>query len=141
MHLTSWRETYAGLLSAAFLDAQDPAEREAMWRRVLDQSPGRVHVAESAGEVVGFSAVRRHDDGAAPRPLELKVIYLLATHHGTGLGQGLLDAALADAPAFLWVAEDNPRARAFYRRNGFEPDGARETVEAWENMVEVRLVR
>lgn len=49
--------------------------------------------------------------------------------------------AVADAPAFLWVAEDNARALAFYRRNGFEPDDARDTIEAWQHMVVVRLVR
>ncbi|MFZ5868947.1 MAG: hypothetical protein ACOYXW_00215 [Actinomycetota bacterium] len=47
VHLTSWRETYAHLLSAAFLDDQDPVEREAMWRRALARDPGRVHVAWS----------------------------------------------------------------------------------------------
>ncbi|MFZ5868948.1 MAG: GNAT family N-acetyltransferase [Actinomycetota bacterium] len=83
----------------------------------------------------------RQGPGPRPRRLELHLIYLLAAHHGTGLGQGLLDAAVADAPAFLWIAEDNPRALAFYRRNGFEPDGARDTIEAWQHMVVVRLVR
>ncbi|MCS6582511.1 GNAT family N-acetyltransferase [Curtobacterium citreum] len=38
--------------------------------------------------------------------------------------QALLDTVLADRPASLWVAADNPRAHAFYRRNGFTPDGA-----------------
>jgi hypothetical protein len=33
----------------------------------------------------------------------------------------LLDAAVGSAPAFLWVAVDNPRAHAFYARNGPEP--------------------
>jgi len=35
----------------------------------------------------------------------------------------LLDAALGDQPALLWVAEQNPRAIAFYQRNGFSFDG------------------
>ncbi|PZE62480.1 GNAT family N-acetyltransferase [Curtobacterium sp. MCLR17_044] len=38
--------------------------------------------------------------------------------------QALLDTVLADRPASLWVAADNLRAHAFYRRNGFTPDGA-----------------
>ena len=76
-----------------------------------------------------------------PRDLELWGIYLLAEYHGSGIGQALLDAAVGDRPASLWVAEDNPRARAFYSRNGFEPDGGRRVEEEWEHMVVVRLVR
>lgn len=139
VHVASWREAYAHLLSQAFLDGIDLDARTRMWQGILDRDPSRVHVADVDGTVVGFSAVRRPDDG--PRELELALIYLLAAHHGSGLGQALLDAAIGDAPAFVWVAEDNPRARAFYARNGFRPDGERNVVEAWEQMAEVRLVR
>lgn len=69
------------------------------------------------------------------------MINILASHYGMGVGQALLDAAIGDRPASLWVAEDNPRAQAFYRRNGFALDGARDTIERLENMAEVRMVR
>jgi RimJ/RimL family protein N-acetyltransferase len=39
---------------------------------------------------------------------------------------GLRDAAIGDAPAYLFVADDNPRATRFYERNGFEFDGTTE---------------
>ena len=61
--------------------------------------------------------------------------------HGSGTGQALLDAAVGDRPAFLWTAEDNPRAQAFYRRNGFIADGARKIEPEWENLAEIRMVR
>jgi GNAT superfamily N-acetyltransferase len=51
-------------------------------------------------------------------------IYVLAGSYGAGAGQQLLDAAVGDAGAYLWIADENPRAFAFYRRNGFAPDGA-----------------
>jgi 2-(1,2-epoxy-1,2-dihydrophenyl)acetyl-CoA isomerase len=38
------------------------------------------------------------------------------------------------------VFEQNPRARAFYARHGFVPDGARATDD-WTGLPEVRLVR
>lgn len=76
------------------------------------------------------------------RPLELEGIYVLAAAHGSGAGQALLDASLGDRPAFLWVAEHNPRAEAFYRRNGFRRDGSVK-VEAVgpHTMTAVRMVR
>ena len=75
------------------------------------------------------------------RELELNGLYLLTAQHGTGLGPALIDAALGDRPASLWMAEDNPRAVAFYGRNGFTPDGARKVEPSWEDIAEVRLTR
>jgi len=67
---------------------------------------------------------------------------VVASAHGSGAGQALLHAAVGDSPAYLWAADDNPRAEAFYRRNGFDPDGGveRQTFHGAE-MVTVRMVR
>jgi len=141
-HLACWRETYGGLLSPEFFAARDEARFTANWGRALAE-PGdqTVVVAERDGVVVGFARSVPTRDDPPVRPLELETIYLRAAEHGTGLGQALLDAAVGGAPASLWVAEANPRAIAFYRRNGFSPDGAREVLTAWEGLVEIRLVR
>lgn len=77
--------------------------------------------------VIGFAAVRPTDEDDAVRPEELTMLSLLAEAHGSGAGQILLDAALADRSASLWVAADNPRAHTFSRRNGFVPDGVEST--------------
>ncbi len=50
-----------------------------------------------------------------------------------------MDAVIGEQPAFLWVAEDNPRARAFYARNRFRADGAEVTEDI--GLTEVRLTR
>ncbi|WP_258369928.1 MULTISPECIES: N-acetyltransferase [unclassified Curtobacterium] len=75
--------------------------------------------------VVGFAAVQTIAELHAVRPEELTMLYVLARAHGGGAGQALLNATLGGRPASLWVAANNPRARAFYRRNVFTPDGAR----------------
>lgn len=69
------------------------------------------------------------------------MIYVLASEYGSGAAQALLDATLGDSPASLWVADPNPRAQAFYRRNGFLPDGERTVAAKWENLAEIRMVR
>ncbi|OYO06821.1 hypothetical protein CGZ95_00640 [Enemella evansiae] len=52
---------------------------------------------------------------------QLNHLYLRPEAHGTGLAQTMLDLALPDRQsAHLWVLIGNPRAEAFYRRNGFE---------------------
>lgn len=144
VHIASWHETYTRLVPAGAFDALDGelASRTARWALIIDDDATHVHVAEREGEVVGWtsSGAGRHDD--APRDLELEGIYVLGQHHGSGAGQALLDAALGGRPAYLWVAADNPRAQAFYRRNGFSQDGSRDVHRLLGHPVPVvRFVR
>jgi len=139
-HLGSWRETYSGLLSPAFFATRSGERFTANWRRQLGEGAD-VAVAEVDGRVVGFAVGGPSRDQPPVRPLELHTLYLRAAQHGSGLGQALLDAAVGDRPASLWVAAENPRAIAFYRRNGFLPDGAHQVLASWEDLAEIRLVR
>lgn len=41
----------------------------------------------------------------------------------------------------LWVAKDNPRAVAFYLRNGFNFDGTEQTDPGAPKIVDARMVR
>ena len=67
---------------------------------------------------------------------------MLASHYGSGAGQLLLDAAVGSSGAYLWIADDNPRAFAFYTRNGFVPDGATGSHELAGTPVRIlRMVR
>ncbi len=140
-HVQCWREAYAHLVSQEYLAAIDVAGRAEMWERAISRGAA-VHVADLEGEVVGLAVAGpgRDDDAGLPE-LELRLIYLLAAHHGSGLGQQLVEAAVGAEDAYLWVATDNPRARAFYSRNGFRPDGANRIEATFEDMAEVRLVR
>jgi ribosomal protein S18 acetylase RimI-like enzyme len=141
LHLECWRETYAHLLSPGFMARQGVEGRLAMWRQLLaGPHAGRHYVAVDGGTLVGFAGSFPPEDGVREQT-ELWGIYLLASHHGRGLGQELLDAAMGKETAALWVAEDNPRAQAFYRRNGFVFTGARDTIEDWEGLPEVRMAR
>ena len=136
--MQGWRETYNGFLSAELLDSLEPHEDR--WRDLIEMG-WTFFVAELDGEVRGFAASGPPAEADAPRDLELAMIYQVASLHGSGSGQGLLDAVIGTEPAFLWTAELNPRAQSFYRRNGFVADGARRVAESWENLAEIRMVR
>jgi GNAT superfamily N-acetyltransferase len=99
-----------------------------------------IWVAEVDDEIVGWANTSVGHEADGPRDLQLEGLYVLDPHHGTGVGQALLDAGIGDRPAFLWALDDNPRAHAFYRRNGFVPDGVEQFDELWQ-VTEVRFVR
>ncbi len=88
---------------------------------------------EIDGALAGFTQVYA---GAVPEwvtgpaPMEIKRFYIDTPWHGQGVAQRLITAAYAAArerraeTIWLGVWEQNPRAIAFYRRQGFTPVGA-----------------
>ncbi|MGP9489314.1 GNAT family N-acetyltransferase [Glutamicibacter sp. AOP38-B1-38] len=141
LHTRCWKQSYANQLPPDYFTAEQLESRRALWKRLAaDQNPAlRRIVAESHGELVGFALAGPGLDGEDQ--LQLYSLYLLAQCHGTGIGQGLLDAVLGDEPAVLWVAQGNPRATAFYRRNGFAFDGTEKTDPQLPQMIELRMLR
>lgn len=88
--------------------------------------------AELGGKVIGYMKLNTGNAQTEPMAddsMEVERIYVLRAHQGAGVGQALLDRALAQAreqhmhEMWLGVWEHNPRAIAFYRRNGFEEFG------------------
>ncbi|WP_447944255.1 hypothetical protein [Microbacterium aurum] len=53
----------------------------------------------------------------------------------------MLDEVLGTEPAMLWVAKENPRATAFYLRNGFRFDGVEQTDPHAPLITDARMVR
>ncbi|QTX05529.1 GNAT family N-acetyltransferase [Agromyces archimandritae] len=143
VHASCWHETYDHLISAAAFERLSPRRMGELWNHLAERGEEYAQFAAVVGgEIVGFVGAGPARDEEPPRARELQFIYLLDAYHGTGIGQQLFDAACGDEPVYLWVAEDNPRAHGFYRRNGFAADGAAQTVPfLGEEIHEVRLVR
>ncbi len=141
VHVRSWQETYRGLVPDEQLDQPDIEKRRKRWwtTAISEGAEGttNVVVAEHQGKIVGIASSGVPRDADTAWSIELFVIYVLADFHGSGIGADLLEAAIADADAALWVADPNPRAQAFYRRHGFKVDGAVKD----EGIREIRMVR
>jgi ribosomal protein S18 acetylase RimI-like enzyme len=78
---------------------------------------------------------------------ELYALYVHPAWWSTGTGRALMDQVLAKVCATgyscitLWVLEDNARARRFYQRAGFTPDGARHLLDDLGGVTEIRYRR
>ncbi len=137
--LACWEDAYgADLVDPARLRPylEDVPTSVARWRQIL-AGPARVRVAVDDGRLVGFATVAPAHEGV---PAHLSAIYVRRAYWSTGLGQRLLDAVLGDEPATLRVFRDNDRARRFYARNRFVPDGY-EGEEPHFGGVEIGMVR
>lgn len=130
-------ETFAGLVDGQDIVAHCARQHaESVYASWLASPDYALFLATVApGEApVGFAVLAPADVPVPdPRPddLEIRRIYLLSRFHGAGAGRALMDAALAEAKArhagrvLIGVKDDNHRAIAFYRKNGFEVVGTR----------------
>jgi GNAT superfamily N-acetyltransferase len=128
----AWRAAYRHVFPPDDLDAL-PVDPERWRTRLHVPPPGwTTFVAAVDGRVVGFASVgpSRDEDGLG----ELFAIYVEPDAWSTGAGRALMERAEEQLRseydvATLWVLEDNPRARSFYERAGWAPDGARKAEE------------
>jgi GNAT superfamily N-acetyltransferase len=132
----AWQLAYQGMLRPGYLESLSATDAEDEWRGYIESGTRQIVLARASDELVGVASWGPADVPAEGVPdLELKSIYLAPSVQGTGLAALLLEKALERQSAHLWMFDGNARADAFYRKNGFAPDGGRlldEAAGAWE---------
>ena len=146
-HVDGWRWGYRDVFPTAFLDGLSVEARATRWRDVLgkDAPRERTWVACDALGVVGFASIGPHR--GEPAGAELYALYVLERVAGSDVARQLMACAshgmrmLDERRAFLWVLDENPRARRFYEREGWRPDGETKSEEiGGVTVLEVRYV-
>jgi ribosomal protein S18 acetylase RimI-like enzyme len=134
VHVRTWQAAYEHVFGAERLAGIDLAGREGLARRFATDSDYDAFVATEDDRIVGFVAAgSAGDDDEYAGQRELYAIYVVPDAWGSDAGCGLMRAAVdamrarAAAGAFLWVLDDNPRARRFYEREGWHEDGSAES--------------
>ncbi len=149
LHARSWRATYRGIFSDAFLDGPVFAERRALWAERLSTWDTRRNVAllaQDADRLVGFASVML--DQEPEFGARLDNLHVDPAAKGHGIGRLLMRHAarwvLDDNKApmlHLMVFEDNVAARGFYDALRGECVERREvTVEDGTRLVELRYL-
>ncbi|MEI5676048.1 MULTISPECIES: GNAT family N-acetyltransferase [unclassified Nocardioides] len=140
LHLDVWDDAYTGLMPQGILDdrREKVAERVERWRDILTTSGNPTYLAVGPDGLVGFASAGPGRDNDVDLDLELMALYVRATHWGTGVGYALLQEAIGDRAAYLWVLGGNDRALRFYERQGFRLDG---TEDEHDEGLHVRMVR
>lgn len=121
----SWKYAYRGIIPDAYLDSIPTGQ----WTNQID-TPGRCNLILLDGEkVVGTSCISPSRFPEWADWGEIISIYLLPEYLDKGYGGLLLAAAVNGLQEwrynriFLWVLEENARARRFYEKHGFLPSG------------------
>ncbi len=148
VYVRSWQAAYPGLIPQTYLDAMDVEERVGTWRDTLLGSAwphtGVIVLLGPApplrseeGPITGFVSFSPTgdldhtgvDDAPAGVVGEIVTFYLDPSAFGSGGADLLMSAAFVAlrgahfSSATLWVLGTNARARRFYERRGWRPDG------------------
>ncbi len=123
-------ETFAGQIAGDALIAHCAAKHAPDYLAALLEGGAKAWLAELDDAPIGYALVTAPElDAAQAHDIELRKIYLLSRFQGSGLAQGLLDAALDGAAGhkrlLLGVKADNARAIAFYEKHRFARIGTR----------------
>lgn len=123
VQVTSWHETYTGIVPQEYLNQLGIEERGSRWtERVLDMA-NVILVAEDEVGVFGFAAGGATIHPAEDYDGELVGLYLLRSHHREGMGRALVRefarrlALRGFKSMVVWALKENP-ACGFYERMG-----------------------
>ena len=160
----TWFAAYTGIIPDEIIDrvtAPDDGARVRQsfrtrpWQRMIVASPddeqdGIVGYAAFGPETDVLGAPWPHPlslDGEERRVAELYALYVRPAWWSTGTGRALTERVLARSARAgyssitLWVLRDNRRARRFYERAGFAPDGATNELTRLGGVIELRYRR
>jgi GNAT superfamily N-acetyltransferase len=160
----AWFAAYTGIIPDEIIDrvtAPDDGARVRQsfrtrpWQRMIVASPD-----DEQHGIVGYAAFGPERDvldmpwpypltsaGSEHEVAELYALYVHPARWSTGIGRALMDQVLAKVRAAgyasitLWVLDANARARRFYARAGFAPDGARHVLDDLGGVTEIRYRR
>ena len=134
----SWDAALAALAGRSLKELSPYEERIEAFRKTFGgelPAGAGAWVAEADGAIVGV-AVR-----VGP---ELRSLYVVPKAWGTGAAHALIETAVAairadgHPEAMLWVVEENPRARRFYEREGWESTGETRASELGPSELQYR---
>jgi ribosomal protein S18 acetylase RimI-like enzyme len=150
MHVTSWRETYAGILPDKILSSLSVEARTAAWVKIMQEPANEhstvVYLAEHEETIIGFGscgAQRTENLKDKGYDGEVSGIYVLREFQKRRIGARLFSAMSWDLKrhgfnaAALWVLRDNLRARRFYEHLGGKVIAEREDVRDGAVLVEL----
>ena len=117
----SWKYAYKGLIPQHYLESIP----EGRWVANLENPNWSTLVCVDNGRIVGTSSFCESRFSQFSGWEEIISIYLLPDYMGRGFGKVFFDSVIVELKKmgyrniFVWVLEENLRARKFYEKEGF----------------------
>lgn len=141
---SSWKAAFKDIMSSECLNQYtDVLKCQEMLESVYDAKQGFFYIGfwkEKPCAELFWCEDREHEKSA-----EIVALHSVRESWGSGLGKAIMERAIEDIAKckkehiYLWVFEENHRARRFYEKCGFVPDGM-EQISRFDDAKEVRYV-
>ena len=140
----SWKTAYKGIVPQDYLDELHGSR----WADFLASNHDNSFIVMDAGKYIGTSSVCAARDEKMAGWGEIISIYLLPEYLGKGYAEPLLNcsinalAAMGFTDVYLWVLEENTRAKRFYEKHGFGHNGDVENIAiSGKSLKEIRYTK
>ena len=129
IHGRSWMFAYGDIVGKDLIESYN-TRWPIVWTKMLENNTDTHYVILDGDMIIGFMSINPSRDADAPdETFELTGLYLDPDHIGKGYGKQAMDFVKHEAAArgytalSLWVLDQNNRAKRFYEKAGFTPDG------------------
>jgi len=139
--ISCWQSAYKGIVPDEFLNNMptEKNQRIERYKKSLINPDIETYCVINEEKMIGFLCIHKKDG-------EIWAIYLIEEFCGKGYGKKVLDFAVNELKRighkqiFLWVFEENNRARRFYEKNNFYLNGAKREMTYGKPLVQLRYV-
>ncbi|MCL2287209.1 MAG: GNAT family N-acetyltransferase [Firmicutes bacterium] len=148
-HISAWQAAYKGIVPDEHLRnmATNLTKRAELFKERIHEKNCYYFLPTYDGKIIGMLVLWNSRDEDKPGTGEIGGFYLLEDFWGKGYGRKMMDFAqkqlndMGCTEIFLWVLEENTRARQFYEKCGFTVDGAqKEIIIGGKALSEIRMV-
>ncbi len=148
-HISCWQSAYKGIVPDEFLkNMSTEIERrfEKYKKALATVGDSEYYCVTYAERMIGFIIIDKSHDEDKSGVGEIWAIYLIEEFCGKGYGKEMLDFAIKELKRlkpkeiYLWVFEENNRARQFYEKFNFSFDGTKREVNYGKSLVQLRYV-
>ena len=147
--ISCWQSAYKGIVPDKYLEdmIKEKEQRVERFKKVfIDPGDCEYYCVMNAENMIGFLTINKSRNTDSSYTGEIWAIYLIEEFCGKGFGKKLLDFEIQELKRvepkeiFLWVFEDNKRARRFYEKNNFRFDGTSREVKYGKILIQLRYV-
>lgn len=148
IHSKSWKVAYKNIVPNEILNNITPNKRQKYFEKALIEGWEEDAIIFKDKKALGLICIGKcRDIDKVGFYGEIRGIYLLPEYWNMGIGSELINWGLSELKkrnynkATLWVLEDNLNARRFYKKIGFERDGAVKEITIGKTLNEYRYVK
>lgn len=142
IHCDAWKDAYGGFMDEDYISRKN-GTRRAKWESILEDAPEEKHFLIRDGNIpVGMISMDRPRETVETDTYEIFGLYILPEQMGKGYGTAAVSLAeekirgMGFEKISLWVLEPNKRARSFWEKRGFTPDGT-EKISYYDKAIKV----